>query len=365
MHQESITHRQASCILIMFIFGSTLVFGVGTEVGQDVWISMILTIAMIVPVSLIYARLIRLFPRKNLFEILEALFGQIFGKILTVVFVWYAIHLAASVLRNYTDFIQVTAMPETPQLPVAVLLLAAIVYLVKCGMETFGKWALVTFIIICAIIPFTLLLSIPLIKGSNLLPILDHDWGGILKAAFQQFSLPYGETVLFLGVAGSLKKENSPYKSYLYGILCAGVISVLILLRNTAVLGPAMVEAVYYPAFVTGRIINPSESFARIESVISMNYLFAGITKIALCVFAAAKGMASLLNIQDYKKNIVPVCLLSLMFSVISYDSVTHLFYFVANYYPVYVIPFQILIPLIMWITAEIKRGRKRQLRKA
>ena len=279
MNNELITHRQASSILVMFIFGSTLVFGVGTEVGQDMWISLLLTIAMILPVSLMYARLVRLYPGKTLFEMLEVLFGKIAGKILTGVFVWYAIHLGASVLRNFTDFFQVTSMPETPQLPIAVLLLAVVVYLVKCGMETYGKWALVTFSIICIMMLFTLLLSIGSIKWSNLLPVLDNDWGSLLRASYQQFTLPFGETVLFLGVAGSLRREDSPYKSYWYGILCAGLISMIILIRNILVLGPSMMEAVSFPSFVTGRIINVSDSFARIESVIclpaSQRYPFA------------------------------------------------------------------------------------------
>lgn len=359
MQEESITQQQASCILVMFIFGSTLVFGVGTEVRQDIWISLLLTVAMIIPAVLIYARIIRLFPGKNLFELLEELFGNVFGKVLTCIFVWYAVHLAASVLRNFTDFIQVTSLPETPQLPVAVLLLAVIVYLSKRGMEVFGKWALVTFIIICVIVPITYVLSVPSMKWSNLLPILDNEWGDILTSSYQQFSLPFGEIVMFLGVANSLGRENSPYKAYLYGILCAGAISIITLLRNIAVLGPAMMESVYYPAFVAGKIINPSEFFARMESVIAMNYLFAGITKISLCIFVAAKGMARLFNIQGYKMLLIPVCLLCLMFSLISYDSATHLFDFVKYYYPVYAIPFQILIPLLIWITAEIKRIRR------
>lgn len=358
MNRESMTRPQASCILIMFIFGSTLIFGVGTETGQDIWISLILTLAMIIPVSLIYARLIKLFPAKGLFEMLQELFGKIAGKILICVFVWYAMHLTASVLRNFTDFIQITAMPEPPQFPLAILLMSVIIYLAKCGLETFGKWAIVTFIIICAIIPLTLLFSISAINFRNLLPVLDNDWPSVLKASYQQFSLPFGETVLFLGVADSLKRGESPYKAYLYGILCAGIISILILIRNVTVLGPTMMESVYFPSFVTGKIINLSDSFARVESIIAMNYLFAGLTKMSLCVFVAAKGVASLFNIPDYKKNVIPVCFACLALSIISYDSVTHLFDFVTNYYPIYVTPFQTLIPLLMWITGEIKRAR-------
>lgn len=360
MQKESITRRQANCILITFIFGSTVVFGVGTEAGQDMWISLLITIATIVPVSLIYARTIKLCPGKNLSEMLEELFGKVFGKILIILYVWYSIHLSASILRNFTDFIQVTSMPETPQVPVAICILAVILYLTKCGLEVFGKWAVVVFIVVCGIIPFTVLLSSNTLDWTHLSPIMNHDLKDILTSSFQQFSLPFGETVLFLGIAASLGKNESPYKVYLYGILCAGFISVIILMRNILVLGPEMMESVYYPSFVAGRIINPGEFFARIESVISMNYLLAGVTKIALCVFVAAKASANLFNLQNYKSMLAPVCFLCLMFSMISYHSSTHLFVFVKYYYPVYVVPFQIMIPLLVWITAEFKNAKKK-----
>ncbi|MDP4118831.1 MAG: endospore germination permease [Bacillota bacterium] len=359
MHEESITYSQASCIMAMFLFGSTLIFGGGIEANRDSWLALIIAIIMFIPISLIYARLVKLFPGKNLFGILEELFGKIFGKILGGVFVWYAIYLAASILRNTTDFIQIAAMPETPQIAVAILLLAVIAYMVKCGMETFGKWSLVTFIMICIVVPFTVFISIRSIKWSNLLPIFDNKLGSMLKASYRQFSLSFGETVMFLGVAGSLGKKDSPYKSYFYGILCASVISIIVITRDIAVLGPAMIESVCYPAFVTGRIINPSESFARIESLIGINYVIASITKMTLCVFVAVKGMASLFNIDDYKKNVMPICLLCLMLSIISYDSVVDLSESARNYYPIYAMPFQIFIPLVMWITAEIKKSRR------
>ena len=358
MPRENITQLQGNCILIMFIFGSTIVFGVGSEAGQDMWIAFVLALAMTVPAVLVYARIMSLSPGKDLFEIMEELFGKIFGKTLTVLVAWFAIHLGASVLRNFTDFIQVVSMPETPQLPVAILILAVIIYLTKCGVELFGRWAAVTLIIICAVFLFTLSLSFKSMEFTNILPIMGHSSDVIIRAAFQQFSLPLAETVLFLGLAGSLKKEASPYKAYLYAILFAGTLTIIIILRNISLLGPLM-EAVYYPSYVATRLVNTGDFLVRTENLISINYLFAGVVKLSLCVFAGAKGLASLFNIQNYKDVLAPVCLLLLMFSVISYESVMHLFDFVKNYYPIYVFPFQVIIPLLVWIAAEIRRVRK------
>lgn len=344
----------------MFIFGSTLVFGIGTEAGQDIWISQLFAIAFTIPAVLMFARIMKLFPGKNLFEIIDELFGKIFGKVLIVLLVWYALHLSASVLRNFTDFIQVTTMPETPQLPVAIMLLAPILYLARCRTGVFGKWSVVTFVIISTIILFTILLSIEAMDWNNILPVMEHDMGTLLNSSYQLFTLPLGETFLFLGIADSLKKGDSPYKAYLYGILFIGFSSLLILPRNVLVLGPGMMEVTYYPSFAVGRIINPGDFFARIENMLSMNYIFTGITKITLCIVFVVKGIASLFKIPEYRKILAPICLLCLALSIISYHSVMDLFDFVKRYYPIYTIPFQILIPLLIWITAEIKKSRKK-----
>jgi spore germination protein KB len=359
MQKEFITSWQASCILVMFIFGSTLVFGIGNQAGQDTWITLLFTLAMAIPAVLIYARIISLLPGKDLFEIMEELFGRFFGKILIVLFSWYAIHLGASVLRNFTDFIQVVSLPETPQLPVAILMIAVVIYLTKSGVHILGKWAAITLTIIGAVIVFTVLFSLRSLDPTSILPVMDHSLGTITTAAFQQFALPFGETVLLLGIAGSLKKEDSPYKAYLYGILIAGFISLLTILRNIMLLGTPLMQAVYYPSFVAAKIINTGDFFARIESLISMNYLFAGVTKIALCLLAAAKGLTVLFNLQNYKKILAPACLLTLAFSATFYNSVMHLFDFVEYYYPIYAVPFQIIIPLLVWIGAELKAHKK------
>jgi spore germination protein KB len=358
MQNQTITSRQAICILVMFVFGSTLVFDLGTEVKQDMWIAFLFTVAMTLPVVLIQARTAYLFPQKDLHEILDELFGRVMGKVFTAAFAWYAVHLGASVLRNFTDFIQIAAMPETPQLPVAILMVAVVVYLARCGTGVFGKWAVVTLAILYTIISITLAFSFGSIDWTHLLPVRDSEWKDILLAGYRHFSLPFGETVLLLGIAGSFKKGESPYKIYLYGTLAASVTGMIILLRNILVLGPSLMEAVYYPSFVAGKIINPTEFFARMESTIASSYLFTGVTKIALCVVVASKGIAGLLGLPSYKNMLIPVGLLCLALGMISYESVTQLFRFIKSYYTIYAIPFQLVLPLLIWLAAERKKAR-------
>lgn len=62
--------------MVYFIIGSTLVIGSTKEAQQDVWISILIGMAIAMPMVAIYARIIKLYPNKNLFDITEELFGK-------------------------------------------------------------------------------------------------------------------------------------------------------------------------------------------------------------------------------------------------------------------------------------------------
>jgi spore germination protein KB len=111
---------------------------------------------------------------------------------------------------------------------------------------------------------------------------------------------------------------------------------------------------------VTVKLIDVADYFARIEGFISMNFILAGIIKITVCLMAATKGTARLFGINNYRKLLLPVSLLVVALSVIVYKNVMEMFDFL-KFYTYYAIPFQVIIPLVVWIAAVV-RIRKRRL---
>ena len=102
--KEVINQKQATVMMSTFIIGSTAVLGVGSRAKQDVWIAFILAMVMVGIIFIVYGRILKLFPGKGLYEILESLFGKVMGKIISLLFIWYAFHLGALVIRNITEF---------------------------------------------------------------------------------------------------------------------------------------------------------------------------------------------------------------------------------------------------------------------
>ncbi|MDP4109588.1 MAG: endospore germination permease [Bacillota bacterium] len=359
MENEFLTRRQAICFLIIFVLGSTIVFGVTGELEQDAWIAVIGGVLIALVFSLVYARIMKIYPEKSLFGILEEVFGKILGKVLTVIFTWYAIHLGAAIMRTFTDYVSSTALPTTPPIVIMIVMLAVVLYLAKSGTETFGKWCVAAIMIIIPVFISVTLFSLKGMNFANLLPVFSHGLGKTLSVSYTQFSLPFGEIVLFLAAAGTVRKEDSPYRIYIYSILLVGLIALIVNLRNLAVLGPELVKESYYPSFTTAKIVNIGEFLARIESLISMNFMLAGLTKICFCVIAASMGTASLFNVKKYNVFMAPTTFTIIALSLNLYKNQMQLFEFVKEY-QFYVIPFQIILPLIIWIAAEIKSRIKR-----
>lgn len=354
MPKETVSSRQATCVLIMFIFGSSVIMGVSTDVGQDSWLSLLMAQLMVLPIILVYARIMRLYPEIDIFEIIEIIGGKIGGKIIIILMSWYALHLCALVVRNFSEFIKVTVMPETPQLNIAVALIVVAIYMSKSGIETMAKWSVIMLPIITFVVIFTALLGLERFEPANLLPVMEHSLGEIASNAYKVFVFPYAETVLFLYLAGSLKKKDSPYKLFTISTLIATVIFLLVIIRNLLLLGPVVVSAKYYPSYTAVRIINIGDFLMRIEGSTALNFILAGVVKTTVCLIATSKGITRLFGLRNYMHIVFPLGLLVVALSTILYKNIKEAFDFLDTY-QIYAIPFQVIIPVFIWILAEIK----------
>jgi spore germination protein KB len=361
---EKIPAKQVIYLIVSFIFGSSIIIGINNNAEQDSWLSLFLAIAFILPVVLMYARIIKLNPEESLFDILEKLFGKIIGKIMVILMTWYAIHLGTLVICNFTRYINLSSLQNTPEILIAIVLLFITVYICRSPMSTFGKWGIVMLSAIVLILLMTFIIAIPNMEINHITPVLNHSFGTILGGALVDFSLPFAETVLFLCLGCFIKKSDNSYKIFITAILVGGIFLLVVFVRNLAVLGVNIMTDMYFPSFVTARVLQVGDFFTRIEGLITLNFIFAGVTKITVCLIAASKGIAKIINVKDNKDLILPTSLIFLAMSSIMYQNTLQMFDFLSVYY-IYAFPFQILIPFIVWIASEIRNKKDKNKNKA
>lgn len=359
VQDEKITSRQAVSTVILFLFGSSLVVGINTSAYQDSWLSLLISLVMIMPVLFIYSRIIKLYPDKDIFDVIIELFGKIAGKIIIILMSFYALHLGALVTRNFSEFFQAVTLEDTPQLAIMIVFCLGVFYLVRSGTNALGRWSVFVLPLVTFMIAFTVVAALPIMDFNYIKPIGGQGFNKIFFESYNSFFFPLGEVVLFLAIMNSKReKGDSPYKIFFCGILIGGFILMLTMLRNLLILGSYNISNSYYPSYLATRIINIGDFFTRIEGTISANFMLAGLTKTSVALFAAAKGTAKLFNIKDYKTIVIPMGLLMIALCDILYTNANEMFLFI-EVYNLYAIPFQLIIPITIWITAEIKTRKK------
>jgi spore germination protein KB len=354
MNKEVIPSRQGIAIMVMFIIGTTLVLGSGSSAKQDIWLAVLLAIIITLPAILVYSRLLLLFPGKDLFDILKILLGGFVGKVIALFFVWDAFFLGALVIRNFAEFAKTAAMPETPQYVTTIFLGLLCIWAVKEGIEVIGRWNSFVLPILLFVIAITLILSIPGISFQNIRPVLYNGISPVLSGAFSIFAFPFAETVIFTMVFYAGKRFNV-LKVYISSLLIGGTIILFIFTRNYLVLGLEMYSTLYFPTYAAVSLISIGDFLQRIESTVAIVLMLAGFSKIGVCLYASVKGVAKILNLNDYRPLVVPIGLMMMNLSCFVYSSIMEMTYWAENIYRYYEIPFQIIIPIILLIIAEIK----------
>ncbi len=359
MEKGYLTSRNAFCILFLMTMGTRLVIGLPFNARQDSWLSLILAFAMALPITLIYARLLKLCPEKNLFEMCYGAFGKIGGAVVTVILVWYAIHLSAMIIQNYAQFFRIIALDETPIILIILGIVMVAFYILQGGVRLLGKWSVIVLSIFIALFLLTFLTTVREYDFNNLFPVFENDFSHIFAGSVSILAFPFCETLLFLALGDSIKKKSGSYKIYILSLIVSTVVLLLIFFKDLLVLGRNAMDEAFFPSYATARVARLSVFIERIESVISYYYLLAGITKLVVCMYAAVKGFAKLFGIKKEKNLNMPVTLLVFALASIIYKNALDMFNY-SEKNPYYALPIQIIIPVALWITLEIKNKRSK-----
>lgn len=362
MNKELITDKQAISVMVLFISGSTLMFDTAQAAGEDMWLAIILALIAVLIFSVVYGRILTLFPGKNLFQICIAVFGKWMGRVFCLLYVFFSLHLASLVLVDYAEFMAIIALNGTPKIVSMICIMLLVLWILKEGIITLGRWceffAVVTFIIVF----ISVLLFIPHMDINNVRPFLHKGISPVMSVALDSFSFPFAETVIFMGVFSSFKNEKSSYRIYRKGLAIGAVLVFVSSVTHMLVLGPEEMKRLYFPPYTAFRIIDIKNFFTRIEIIIAVGFLIGGFIKIAVCLLICGKGICEIVNIGRYKIIITPICILTIIIATSDFSSIMELLEWDITVWKWWAMFYQIILPIIILIFAEIevRKGRKR-----
>lgn len=360
MDSKQITAKQMIATICMFLFGSAFVVGVTSKAKQDTWITIIIGSGMALPMIFVYCKLIQKYPGENLYEIIIKLFGKTIGKVVCILYIWFFLHVGSMVIRIFTEFIRILNMPETPQIATICFVILLNIWSVRNGVENISRIAKTTFPVLASFIVITVIISFKDMNFDNIKPILSTDIQTILSTSYTAFAIPFSEMLLFIILFPYVDTKCSPKKIYLKSLFLSMLILLLAALRNRLVLGN-IIERYYFPSYKAVSIISVGEFFTRIEVMIGSFVLLAGFIKVCVLLFVSSVGLANVCNIKGYKSMVAPCGLIMVVLAKVDYKNMPDMISWI-DFHQIYIIPFEILIPITILITAAIKSRKKKSI---
>ncbi|MBF8984065.1 endospore germination permease [Lutibacter sp. B2] len=356
MNKEVISDKQGIFIIVMFIMGTSTMLVTGLEAKKDLWLADILAIIMAVPVLGIYARLHYIFPNKDLFDMLVLCFGKFIGKGIGILYVWFTLHLSSLILMNIGDFITISALSETPKEVVKLFTSILAIWIVKEGIEVMSRWSdfFLPFMVVGIVL--TILLLMTKIELNNIKPLLYEGMSPVFKGAFEAFSFPFAETVVFTMAFCKFRRKNSPYKIYLLGLFVGGILILSISTIDILVLGVNNASSLYFPSYSTVSKIDIGDFVQRLEIIAAVMFMLGAFLKFSICLMATTKGITKVLGYKGYRFMVIPIALIILSLASIVHDNIMDLIEWDQSIWPYYAFLFQVVFPMLIFIVAEFKR---------
>jgi len=359
MGKEVISDKQGIVLVTLSIVASTIVLPTALEAGRDLWIAILVSIIMSIPVVMLYAKILYLNYGKDIFDILEDNLGKFLGKVIGLLYTWIAFFIGTLVLRDLGEFITTVSLTETPKSVPMIIFAFLSVWAVKEGIELLGRWGefFITFFMIMSGIAIIFL--IPLWELRHIEPILANGMKPILKGAYSTFTFPFAETILFTMVFEKLKGKKSYRKIFLVGLILGGGMMLITSFSEIMVLGINNYERAFFPAYITVSRVNIGDFLQRLEIIVAFVFLIGLFIKLSICILAACKGITKILGYKDYRFIVIPLTLLLICVSNINFQNIMEVTEWSANIWPYLAIPFEIIFPIVIYIAIRIKQRKK------
>ncbi|WP_459907267.1 GerAB/ArcD/ProY family transporter [Desulfotomaculum defluvii] len=311
-----------------------------------------------IAIAIFLSSLNKMYPGQSLVQYSAAILG-VPGKILALLFIWFAFHLSALVLRNIGNFVNLTMLAETPTPIVYLIVVAITAFALLAGLETAGRAMSLLMFLAILISAILLIFTLPNADFSNMLPPLGNGWFSILKGSIYLSSFPVGEFLLFGMIIFKIKDSQHTTMSFIHGQLLAALIGTSIFLQVITILGP---ERASRSVMAIVSTLNSIQGSNLLLIPFALTWFIFAIIKFYICYYAFIVGFAHWAEMDDYRPLVLPGGALIICIAIILFKGIGEHQNFNMVYWPAYSLPFEYGIPLLLWLAAGLKilvQGRR------
>jgi len=354
-----ITGNQELLLMLNFLLASAFIIIPSIVIGrakQGGPVALAIATAVGTAVSWLYTSLSLRFQSKTIVECAQTVLGRLFGRIVGILFTWFALHLGALVLRNFVDFIVVGLIPETPPIVTHAVITLLAVLILNGGLGVLCRFSelVAPLVVLSIVLILCLSLTIKDIDFQRLRPLLGDGWAATVGTAMIPVTFPFGETVLFTMIMPYISRPDDAVRIHTTAVILAGIILTMTTVVVLAAFGTTA-GGHLYAAYTLTRCISVAAVMERVESVAILDWILSGLVKLAVCLHAFVSGSAAVLNIRESRPLLFPSGVIMAALSLLVYDDIIEQVSFATEVWPLYSPVFEVGIPLFLLIVSVIR----------
>lgn len=357
LEQGKISPVQMALLMIPAIIATVLLLVpsiTAKHAHHDLWLSPIWASGTGFFVVFLSYQLNKLFPKQTIIEYSEHVLGKIFGKLVGGIFLFFYLHITGIIVREYGEFVSGATLFHTPMGVIIGTMVVVCSFAVLGGLEVMGR---ASEIIVPVVVLLYILLFILLIKDlevENLFPIMEKGFKPSLMGSIVPQSW-YSEFIL---VSFLLPYVTNQKKGFKWGLIAVFSVMFLMVLTNmmTLLLFGNLTASLTYPVMVAARYISIADFLEHLESIVMAIWIAGTFIKITVFYYALALGIAQWLKLSDYRPIVLPIGFLILLQGLWAARDLQELSHFLATSGAVYILSIQVVIPVILLITASIRK---------
>ncbi len=326
---------------------------------QDSYISLIIGFVLgFIPIKL-YMYIMDYNIGLNFPELIKSKFNKFTANIINTIFIIFIFIFSVTIFWNLTNLINSQYLSLTPKLFIGIVFLLPTVYLLLKDIPVIAKSVVIFFYIslILTIIPFLGLISE--VELNNFLPLLNNPISNILNGSYQY--LTFNVIPLFLLTIipkDSVKDYKRLNKRFYKCYLLFSIITFSFLFLTIGIFGEKLAQLYQYPEFHLLKHVSIAGFFQRLESTLSIQWIFDIFTINLLCIYYILTTINCTFNIKKdkfktYLVYIIPLA--SLIISLYIFPNNTSGNKFFLETFSTLLFIFMFAIPLIIIFIIKFK----------
>ncbi len=361
MNSDKITNGQGFMLTVLMLMTNSYSVVYGTRGDGDAVLSNLLAGAAAVFSAWLLAYVCDRNPEKSFYAVLKTLFGGVFGRICAILLIVLAVLGGVVPLVVFNRFVQLTALPRTPQIiiPLILVLIASLSF--RSGLHSAAGSARILFWF--AVLVFAVFVAFGIKFTEPNFPHVSADnVPHVLTGAAEVFINRFGTLIPLMSVYTRMSQNTSRRAFFCSAVAVAGVSFSAIAFISTGVLGRNAAGSDFYPAFTVMSVIEVGGFLQHPEILSSIVMTMCAFFKIAVCILFVDDMVSGIFEVPAKSGFAVPIGLIFVSTTQLVYRNAPALRR-MTQWRPQagFLLAFELLVPVVLVCVLAFSRHKSRK----